>query len=659
MRAEQNRWLPISRKEVQEYGWSALDVILVSGDAYIDHPAFGTAVIGRLLESMGLRVAILPQPNWQDDLRDFQKLGAPRLFFGVTSGCMDSMVNHYTANRRKRSNDAYTPGGQTGFRPDYAVVTYSRILKSLFPDVPVVLGGIEASLRRVTHYDYWSDSLKPSILVDSQADLLAYGMGEGTIRSLVKLLQKGVPFQNLNTIPQSAFLQDMDADIPRNKQWQTIELASHAQCLENKLSFARNFKIIEQESNRMDADRLIQQNGRQRLIINPPWPPMSTAEIDASFDLPYTRLPHPRYAKRGPIPAFEMIKASVNMHRGCFGGCSFCTISAHQGKFIASRSKESILKEIDLITRQDWFRGTISDLGGPSANMYGMQGKDEAMCRSCKAPSCIHPVICHNLDTSHASMLAVYRAVRNHPSVKQAYVSSGLRYDLCLTQSSSTGKIRNQDPSHDEYIAELVRYHVPGRLKVAPEHTDPAVLKLMRKPGFDLFRRFKQRFDELNAKYNLKQQLIPYFISSHPGSHTRAMADLAIQTKDQGFQLEQVQDFTPTPMTVATVIYYSGYHPYTLKAVATAKSRAEKLEQRQFFFWYLRQYRQKIQASLAAAGLSNWIPLLTGSTAKPDDPGAKPKGHQSRKIKGSAQRHGQRSARGKKQAAPNHRGGST
>ena len=587
-------WLPTTRKEAELRGWDALDVILISGDAYVDHPAFGHAVVGRILESAGLRVAIVPQPNWRDDLRDFKKLGRPRLFFGISSGCMDPMVNHYTAAKRRRSTDAYTPGGQAGFRPDYAATVYCQILKQLYPDVPVVLGGIEGSLRRVTHYDYWSDQLKTSILVDSGADLLVYGMGEQALRAIVQLLAKGVPFSSLKTIPQTAFLQAQSQTLPKNKKWHTLGLASHEACLADKKTFARNFKHIEQESNKQFANRLVQQVGAQTLVINPPFQTMGETEIDASFDLPYTRLPHPKYLKRGPIPAFETVKFSVTLHRGCFGGCSFCTISAHQGKMIASRSKASIMKEVEHVTQMPDFKGYISDLGGPSANMYKMKGKDQSICDKCVSPSCIHPSICYNLDTDHAPLLDIYTSAAAHPTVKKAFVASGVRYDLLVAKNRQEEK----DNHYEEYTRQLVTQHVSGRLKVAPEHTSDAVLKIMRKPSFRLFQEFHKKFEQWCEKAGLVQQLIPYFISSHPGSRLEDMAGLACQTKELGFQLEQVQDFTPTPMTVATVMYYSGYHPYSLEPVSTPRTAQDKRDQNRFFFWYKKENRAWIRRTL-------------------------------------------------------------
>lgn len=601
-------WLPLTKKELEKRGWSEVDVVLVSGDSYVDHPAFGTAVIGRIIEDEGFSVAIVAQPNWKDDLRDFKKFGKPRYFFGVTGGCMDSMVNHYTANKRLRSTDAYTAGGESGFRPDYATTVYSKILKELYPDVPVLIGGIEASLRRVTHYDYWADRLFPSILVDSKADMLIYGMGEQPLREMLKLLKRGVPFEGLRTLRQVAFLQDTSTPLPKNKQWETVELASHEDCIADKIKYAANFKVVEVESNKWNANRIIQHVGSQTLVINPPYKTMTEKEIDRSFDLPYTRLPHPKYKKRGTIPAYEMIKFSINMHRGCFGGCSFCTISAHQGKFIASRSENSIMKEVEEVVTHPEFKGYISDIGGPSANMYRMKGKDEDICARCSSPSCIHPVICSNLDTSHTPLTELYKKVDAHPKVKKAFVGSGIRYDLLVDDFNKN----NQDGNHDAYIEQLITRHVSGRLKVAPEHTSDATLKVMRKPSFKYFHKFKEKYDALSAKHGLNQPLVPYFISSHPGCEDEDMANLALETKDLGFQLEQVQDFTPTPMTVATVIYYSGVHPYTLKPYKTVKDKEAKLNQRRFFFWYKRENHDFIRKSLSKVGKSEMAVQLIG-----------------------------------------------
>ncbi len=590
-------WLPITKKELDLRGWDELDVVLISGDAYVDHPAFGAAVIGRIIESEGFKVGIVPQPNWQDDLRDFKKFGKPRLFFGVTSGCMDTMVNHYTAARRKRSTDAYTPGGKAGFRPDYAVRTYTRILKSIYPDVPVLLGGIEASLRRVTHYDYWEDTLFPNILEQSGADMLVYGMGEMPLRAILQLLKAGYDMKDITHVPQTAFQIGRREELPNEDLWKTRTLHSHEKCMRDKKAYAANFKHVEQESNKVKADRLTQAVGDHNLVVNPPYPPMTEEEIDGSFDLPYTRLPHPKYNKRGNIPAYEMIKFSINMHRGCFGGCSFCTISAHQGKFVSSRSEESILKEVDKVTKMPDFKGYISDIGGPSANMYKLKGKVQEICDRCVSPSCIHPVVCSNLDTDHTPMTELYKKVDAHPKVKKAFVSSGIRYDLLVPSYNKDHK-----DSIEPYIDQLVSRHVSGRLKVAPEHTSDATLKVMRKPSFKHFHEFKKFYDKANKKHDLNQPLIPYFISSHPGCEDQDMANLAVETKDMGFRLEQVQDFTPTPMTVATVIYYTGLHPYTLRPVYTAKTEKQKKNQHMFFFWYKKENQRRIKDKLVNLG---------------------------------------------------------
>ena len=568
-------WLPTTQKEVESRGWDYLDVIIFSGDAYIDHPSFGVAVIGRNLEALGLRVAIVPQPNWQDDGRDFKKLGRPRLFFAVSAGTMDSMVNKYTANKRLRSEDAYTPDGRTDRRPEYPTIAYSTLLKKFFPDVPVIIGGIEASLRRLSHYDYWQDKLLPGILIFSQADLLVYGSGEKPLAAIVSALQKK-PDSDLSFIPQTVFSQKEYRKMQGDKVLHSFE-----SCLKDKRLQAENFKHIEEESNRMKANRLIQKTGDQWLIVNPPYPPMTTEELDACYDLPYTRLPHPKY-KNKRIPAYEMIRHSITIHRGCFGGCAFCTISAHQGKFIASRSKESILKEVKVVTEMPDFKGYISDLGGPSANMYKMNGINRKTCENCKKPSCIFPEICRNLQVDHRPLLDLYFAVDRMPGVKKSFIGSGIRYDLLIQQYENC----EWSKSARDYTLELIRNHVSGRLKVAPEHTSQITLNCMRKPDFSVFLQFKKIFDKINREENLNQQLIPYFISSHPACTENDMAELAGIVKKMNYYPEQVQDFTPTPMTLATEIYYSGLHPYTLKPVYTAKTKEEKLKQRKYFFWY-------------------------------------------------------------------------
>ena len=597
-------FLPTTKKEVELREWDELDVILFSGDAYIDHPAFGVSVIGRVLEAAGYRVAIIPQPDWHGDFRDFKKLGRPRLFLGVSAGAMDSMVNKYTANKRLRSEDAYSPNGRHDLRPEYPSIVYSNILRQLYPDVPIVLGGIEASLRRLTHYDYWKDCIRKSVLCDSGADIVIYGMGEKQIISIAQALENGRKIKAIKDIPQTAYL-CKERDIPEGITTNDIVLHSHEECLYNKKFQAENFKHIEEESNKKHAQRILQKVDSQYIVVNPPYPTMTTEEVDATYDLPYTREPHPKY-KGKVIPAYEMIKFSVNIHRGCFGGCSFCTISAHQGKFIASRSKESILKEVKQVIQMPDFKGYLSDLGGPSANMYGMAGKNIKACEHCKRPSCIHPEICPNLNTDHSKLLDIYRTVDALPGIKKSFIGSGVRYDLLLHNA----KDEKTNHSTQEYTRELIKNHVSGRLKIAPEHTSDRVLYLMRKPSFKQFYQFKRIFDKINKEENLRQQIIPYFISSHPGCKEEDMAELAVITKDLDFHLEQVQDFTPTPMTVSTEAWYSGYDPYTLEPVFSAKTPREKLAQRQFFFWYKPEERRNIEKELKRIGRIDLIGKL-------------------------------------------------
>ena len=593
-------FLPTTKKELELRGWDDVDIILFSGDAYVDHPSFGAAVIGRTLEAAGYRVAIIPQPDWHGDYRDFKKLGRPRLFFGIAPGCMDSMVNKYTANRRLRSEDAYSPDGRHDMRPEYPTIVYSKILRELYPDVPIILGGIEASLRRLTHYDYWQDKLRPSILCDAPADLIIYGMGEKPIVELAHRMSDGQTIGEIRDIPQTVYLTSDIIPQPSD-----IILHSHEECLKDKRAQAENFRHIEEQSNMMHAKRIVQLIGNKYIVVNPPYPPMTTEELDTSFDLPYTRLPHPKY-KGKVIPAYEMIKFSVNIHRGCFGGCAFCTISAHQGKFISCRSKESILKEVRQVVKMPGFKGYLSDLGGPSANMYGMHGHNLSICEKCKRPSCIHPQICPNLNTDHSKLLEVYRAVDAMPEIKKSFIGSGVRYDLLLHRSKDDAA----NKAAMEYTRELITRHVSGRLKVAPEHTSDHVLQLMRKPSFQQFYDFKRIFDRINREEGLHQQIIPYFISSHPGCTEADMAELAMLTKRLDFQLEQVQDFTPTPMTVSTEMWYTGYHPYTLEPVQSAKNQHDKLAQRQYFFWYKPEERRNIEQSLRRIGRTDLIKEL-------------------------------------------------
>ena len=625
-------FLPTTRREMQLRGWEQADVILLSADAYVDHPSFGAAVIGRLLETEGLRVAIIPQPSWHGDLRDFSRLGRPRLFFGIAPGAMDSMVNKYTAARRLRSEDAYSPDGRHDLRPEYPTIVYTECIRRLYPDVPVVLGGIEASLRRLAHYDYWQDRLRPGLLCDADADVIIYGMGEQPMTELTRRCLQAIDSAHpdlaydpqtgealltrpafreavtgLSPLPQSVTLHTSTDDIPGGICPDDIVLHPFDDCLREPRLHAENFHQIELQSNAWHAHRFIQQAAQRWVVVNPPYPPPSTEQLDRTYDLPYTRLPHPKYAGKR-IPAYEMIRHSVCLHRGCFGGCAFCTIAAHQGKFISSRSAESILREVEAVTRMPDFKGTVSDLGGPSANMYGMHGRNPVACQRCNRPSCIHPSVCPNLHGDHRPLLNLYRAVDSLPAVRRSFVGSGVRYDLLLHD----WKDPDLNRAAADYTRELVLHHVSGRLKVAPEHTADRVLTLMRKPSVRLFHAFKRLFDQLNREARLRQQLIPYFISSHPGCHPEDMAELAIATRELDFQLEQVQDFTPTPMTTATTMYATGYDPDTLQPVYVARTPHEKQAQRQFFFWYKPEERRRIEDELRRMGRTDLLKRLFG-----------------------------------------------
>lgn len=612
-------FLPTTKKEIELRGWDYVDIIIFSADAYVDHPSFGAAVIGRTLEAQGYRVAIVPQPDWHGDYRDFKKLGVPRLFFAIAPGCMDSMVNKYTANRRLRSEDAYSPDGQHNCRPEYPTIVYTKILKQLFPDTPVILGGIEASLRRLTHYDYWQEKLQKCILCDSGADIIIYGMGERAVTELAKRVAEGTPVKDIRNMPQTVVLCSKE-DIPNGITSDDILLHSHEECLASKKAQAENFRHIEEQSNRIHAQRIIQEVDSMYAVVNAPYPTMTTEELDRSHSYPYTRQPHPKY-KGKRIPAFDMIKFSVNIHRGCFGGCAFCTISAHQGKFITSRSKESIIREVKEIIKQPDFKGYLSDLGGPSANMYNMKGLNSKACEACRRPSCVSPAICPNLNTDHSKLIEIYRSVDALPGIKKSFIGSGVRYDLLLHHS--------KDPKSNEaakaYTHELITNHVSGRLKVAPEHTSDNVLRLMRKPPFKQFREFKRIFDRICREEGLRQQIIPYFISSHPGCRAEDMAELAVVTKGLDFHLEQVQDFTPTPMTVATETWYTGYDPYTMEKVFSAKTPQEKLDQRQFFFWYKPEQRPHIERTLRSMGRPDLIEALYGKQTARYDRNVTPK----------------------------------
>ena len=571
--AENNSYMiPTSIKEVKALGWDYIDVILFTGDAFIDHPSFGTAVIARWLQKHGYRVAVVPQPNWRDDLRDFRKLGAPRLYFGVNAGAMDSMVNHYTAAKRLRSDDAYTPDGRAGQRPDYAVTVYTKILKEIYPEIPVVIGGIEASLRRVTHYDYWQDALKPSILVDSGADWLCYGMGERTMIEFTKAIEAGRNVSDIRKIPQLGFYMD-----GRCKLKDAVILNSYERCCKDKVAFAENFHVVETYANMLQPPVLVEPVGNGYVQINPTWPPATQQEMDSYWDLPFTKLPHPRY-KGKHIPAFEMIKFSVNTHRGCFGGCNFCTIAAHQGKFIQSRSEESIIKEIAGLNNLPGFAGNISDVGAPTANMYGMRGKNPELCAKCRRKSCLFPGPCKNMDRSHERLLKLYERIAKVKGIRHAYIGSGIRYDLFLDEKGFV------DETSYPYLKELILEHTSGRLKVAPEHTEDSVLKLMAKPSFKLFERLRLEFDNIVYSSGKKCELVPYFISGHPGCGMREMQRLARTPALKGLYMDQVQDFTPTPMTTSSVMFYTGLDPKNLEKVFVERDLERKKEQKSFFF---------------------------------------------------------------------------
>ena len=564
--------IPTSVKEVQRLGWDYIDVIFFTGDAFVDHPSFGTACIARYLEKFGYRVAVVPQPNWKDDLRDFRKLGAPRLYFAVNSGAMDSMVNHYTAARRLRHEDAYPPDGQFGRRPDRAVTVYTKILKRLWPDVPVVIGGVEASLRRLAHYDYWDNSIHPSILVDSGADWLCYGMGERTMLELTRAIESGRNLRQMENIAQLAFYRKGTCKLDG-----ALVLHSYERCLEEPRSFAENFHQIEIHANMLTPQTLVEPVGDGYVRVNPPLPPATTEEMDSFWDLPFTKKPHPRY-KGKRIPAYDMIKDSIITHRGCFGGCNFCTIAAHQGKFIQSRSEESILKEVRELAAMPEFRGNISDLGAPTANMYGMHGKDPSRCAVCRRKSCLFPSPCSNMDRNHERVLALYRRVDAVKGIRHSYIGSGVRYDLFLDEKGFV------DGSGKKYLRELMLHHTSGRLKVAPEHTEDKVLYYMAKPSFRLFERLRAEFDKINREEGTHTELVPYFISSHPGCTLQDMRKLASNKSLRGIWMEQVQDFMPTPMTTSSIMFCTGLDPRTMKEVFVEHDPERKKEQKSLFF---------------------------------------------------------------------------
>jgi len=563
-----DRWLPTTADEVRARGWDAPDVVFVTGDAYVDHPSFAMAVLGRVLESHGFRVAILPQPDWRSAAA-WRALGRPRLFYAVSAGNMDSMINHYTANKKRRNDDAYSPGGRIGLRPDRPTPVYAQRCREAFPGVPVLIGGIEASLRRIAHFDYWSEQVRPSMLAASKADLLAFGKGEATIVAIARRLAAGEPVAALRDLRGVAYLLGAREPVPA---WpgETLALPAFEEVTREPLAFARMTRTFHHETNPFNAKRLTQAHGDRTLVLNPPCLPIGEAEMDAIYDLPYTRRPHPRYAE--PIPAHTMIKDSVQIMRGCFGGCTFCSITMHEGRVIQSRSPRSILAEVKAIAAAPDFKGTISDLGGPTANMYRMRCTRPEVEAVCKRLSCIHPTVCKLLGTDHGPTIELMRGARAVPGVKRVHIASGIRMDLA-----------NLD---DAYVEELVTHHVGGHLKVAPEHQSDRVLALMKKPSHREFETFAGKFRRASARAGKEQYLVPYFIASHPGCTMDDMIELAVFLKAHGYRPRQVQDFIPAPMDIATCIYHTGIDPLTMTPVDTVKKLRDRQTQRalmQFF----------------------------------------------------------------------------
>ncbi len=567
-------FLPTNRQEMQQRGWDELDVLFISGDAYIDHPAFGTALLARLLEKNGFKVGILAQPDWKDP-DAFRTMGRPRLFAAISAGSMDSMVNHYTAAKKIRHNDAYTPGGNAGKRPIRAVIAYTAAVKGAFKGLPTVIGGIEASLRRLAHYDYWSDKVRRSILIDSKADLLIYGMAETALLEIAIRLQNGEQLNTISDVRGTAY--------PSNKSISgAVLLPAFEQASISKDQYSLAFKLAHEQENPFSSQPLIQPHGNRNVIINPPALPLDEAEIDRIYDLPYTRQPHPQYKEK--IPAFEQICNSITSHRGCFGGCAFCAIAHHQGKTIQSRSIDSILKEVNKLTSSKSFRGTISDIGGPTANMYGLSCGNHAAEKKCRRDSCIYPTICKNLITSDKPATTLLNQIRQHHKIKHSFIASGIRYDLLELQP--------------KYFTDLLQHHVGGLLKVAPESTSDAVTKIMGKPGAQVFTRFLEQFRCQNQKLGLKLAVVPYLIGSHPGSTLSDMIDVALYLKRHRLQVEQVQDFTPTPGSLSTCIYHTGKNPLTGDKIHVAKTTKERRLQKALLLFHKEEYKKDILEAL-------------------------------------------------------------
>ncbi|MBI3585127.1 MAG: YgiQ family radical SAM protein [Nitrospinae bacterium] len=582
-----DNFLPMSTEEVRNRGWDELDIILISGDAYIDHPSFGVPLIGRYLESLGYRVGIIAQPDWRNT-KDFIKLGRPRLFFGISAGAMDSMLNHYTAHKKPRSDDAYSPGGKSGLRPDRATIVYLNRVKEAYPKVPTVIGGIEASLRRLAHYDYWDNKVRKSILVDSKGDLLIFGMGEKPIEEVARRLSNGEALSNIKDIRGTAVITSSVEGV-EGKNY--ILLPSCEDVIKDKMAYARASRIFHLESNPFNARVLFQRHGNRYVKVNPPSLPLTMEEMDKIYNLPFTKEPHSSYKEK--IPALEMVKFSVTIQRGCFGGCTFCSLTEHQGRIIQSRSENSVLKEVEGLKKLKGFTGIVSDLGGPTANMYRLRCKDRNVESKCRRLSCVHPKICKFMDTDHSSQIKLLRKARGMEGVKRVFIASGVRYDLAL--------------GSPEYIKELTTYHVGGHLKVAPEHTSKRVLELMKKPEIEAFNKFKNSFDRFNRDCGKEQYIVPYFISSHPGSDLKDMIDLALYLKKNRFRLQQVQDFIPTPMTLATAMYYTGYDPITSKKIYCARTVKEKRLQKALMRYHDPANYYLVKEALIQAGRKDLI----------------------------------------------------
>ena len=589
------RFLPTTREEMAARGWDELDVLIVNGDAYVDHPAFGGAIIGRFLERRGFRVGMIAQPSWRDTA-DLLRMGAPRLMVGITAGNLDSMLNKLTAQKKVRSEDQYSPGGHTGLRPNRATLVYGNLCRQAFPGVPIVLGGIEASLRRIAHYDYWSDQVRRSILLDAKADILIFGMGERPVWEVAARLQKGEPVRSIRDVRGTAV-------VLRKGEWEAIEpstyvtdgkaviLPSHEAALADKTAFAEMSRAFQFETNPGNARPLVQPHGVEAVYLNPPAWPLETKDMDELYDMPFTRVPHFSYTE--PIPAYETVKHSIVTMRGCFGGCTFCSITEHEGRIIQSRSAESILREVRALRRMDDFRGTITDLGGPTANMYQMKCKDEAIETACRRMSCVFPEVCENLGTDHGPLLQVMKAVRQEPGVSKVFIASGVRYDLA-----------ERSP---KFIAELAQHHTGGQLSVAPEHNKKDVLDRMKKPGIESYERFVEQFKCASREAGKEQHLVPYFISGHPGSTLGDMVDLALYLKENGLRPRQVQDFIPTPMSMAACMYYTGIDPFTRKPVYTARDLHEKRLQKALLLYWDADHHDETREALIKAGRGDLI----------------------------------------------------